>query len=80
MTACSMVTDLSLRTGRPAPALRPLSMLLPKHSPSHPMPLPGTPAPGEQDTPTHQPIDPDDGAPAAPIPPDQTDADWLPAP
>jgi hypothetical protein len=55
-------------------------MLLPKHSPSHPMPLPGTPAPGEQDTPTHQPIDPDDGAPAAPIPPDQTDADWLPAP
>lgn len=61
----------------PPPSQRPLPM---KHTPSHPMPLPGAPPPDQPDSPTHQPVDPDDGAPLAPMPDDEGDAQWKPPP
>lgn len=41
-----------------------------KKLPTHPMPLPGAPPPDDPDTPAHQPVDPDDGAPALPFVPE----------
>ena len=49
-----------------------------KKTPPHPMPLPGAPPPDQPDSPTHQPIDPDDGAPVAPQPDEEGDAQWKP--
>lgn len=49
-----------------------------KKTPTQPMPLPGAPPPDQPDCPTHQPIDPDDGAPVAPQPDEEGDAQWKP--
>lgn len=49
-----------------------------KPQPTHPMPLPGAPPPDQPDAPVHQPIDPDDGAPALPVPPEEEDPHWRP--
>lgn len=50
-----------------------------KQPPSHPMPLPGAPPPGQPDAPAHQPVDPDEGAAVLPGP-DEEDPPERPPP
>jgi len=47
---------------------------------THPMPLPGGPPPDAPDAPAHQPIDPDDGAPALPLPEEEEAGQARPPP
>lgn len=51
-----------------------------KKMPNHPMPLPGAPPPNAPDAPAHQPIDPDDGAPALPLPEEEEAGQPRPPP
>ncbi|MES2980010.1 MAG: hypothetical protein V4731_16430 [Pseudomonadota bacterium] len=50
-----------------------------KTNPSHPMPLPGGPSPGDPENPTHLPVDPDDGGVPSPVSPEEEEGGtWQP--